>query len=83
MRMGSVGYWRDIVCNSESPYNSIYARGSRGRTSDVSHILYAESLCISLSVGVLVDRVLDFVGLCILRDMGHSSDMMTGHSNSH
>jgi hypothetical protein len=71
MRMGSVGYWCHIVCNRESPYLCIYAHGSRGRTSDVSHILHAESLCISLSGGVLVGRVLYFCGVVDI--MGHGS----------
>jgi hypothetical protein len=66
MRIRSVGYWCDIVCNREFPYLSIYDHGSRGRTSDVSHILHAESLCAFL---FLVARWLaefwTFVGLWI------------------
>jgi hypothetical protein len=84
MRMGSVGYWCDTVCNREFPYLSIYTHGSRGRTSDVSHSLYAESLYAFLFL--VARRLAEFwtlVGLCILRDMGLSSDMTKGHYNSH
>jgi hypothetical protein len=62
----------------------MYAHGSRGRTSDVSHILHAGSLCICLSGGALVGGVLDFGGVVYIAGHGLSSDMtMTRHSNSH